>query len=249
MTGLSEGKLKRYERNILLTGVGVEGQQKLLASKVLIVGMGGLGSPVALYLAAAGVGTLGFIDHDIVGLSNLQRQVIHNFNDVGRPKVQSAAEKVNKLNMDITVNTYHQPLTETSAMEIIPDYQLVIDATDNFAARQLINKACLTLQIPFVYGGVLAMQGQVMTFVPGKGPCFSCLFRHTPPDNAPTTSTVGILGAVAGVIGTLQVAEAIKILLNLGQPLVGQLFAIDLLTMASDKIDVRPDPHCPVCSR
>jgi len=249
LAGLSEGKLKRYERNILLTGVGVEGQQKLLASKVLNVGMGGLGSPVALYLAAAGVGTLGVIDHDIVGLSNLQRQIIHNFNDVGRPKVQSAAEKINKLNMDLTVNTYNQPLTEISAMKIIPNYHLVIDATDNFATRQIINKACLTLQIPFVYGGVLAMQGQVMTFMPGNGPCFSCLFRRTPPDNAPTTSTVGILGAMAGVIGTLQAAEAIKILLKIGQPLVGQLFAIDLLTMSSDKIDVRRDPSCPVCGK
>lgn len=248
MTGLSEGKLRRYERNILLAGVGVEGQQKLLASRVLIVGMGGLGSPIALYLAAAGVGTLGIIDHDIVGLSNLQRQIMHNFNDVGRPKVQSAAEKISRLNQDIKVNTYYQTLTETTAKEIIPKYQLVVDATDNFSARQIINKTCWALGIPFIYGGVLAMQGQMMTIIPGRGPCFSCLFRGTPPENAPTTSTVGILGAMAGAIGTLQAAEAIKLLLNIGRPLVGQLYMIDLLTMSSEKIEVRRDPCCPVCS-
>lgn len=244
---MSGDKLKRYGRNILLTDVGVAGQQKLLAKKVLIVGMGGLGSPVALYLAAAGVGTLGIIDPDVVELSNLQRQIIHNFNDLRRPKVQSAKEKINRLNADIKVNTYQQSLTAASAQIIVPHYHLVIDATDNFTTRHTINNICLQLKIPFIYGGVLAMQGQVMSFIPGAGPCFSCIFPDSPPDKAPSTSTVGILGAVPGVIGALQVAEAIKLLLKIGQPLAGQLLTIDLLTMITDKIDVKQNPKCPVC--
>ncbi|MBM7853985.1 molybdopterin/thiamine biosynthesis adenylyltransferase [Desulfohalotomaculum tongense] len=247
MPAWGKEQLKRYSRNILLAGVGVAGQQKLLNSKVLIVGTGGLGSPVAFYLAAAGIGTLGLVDADKVDLSNLQRQIIHSTLDLGKPKVESAAEKLQALNKDIKVVTYSRPLTKENAEEIIGGYQLVVDATDNFPTRQLINGVCFKQRKPFIYGGVLAMQGQVMTFIPGRGPCFSCIFRNEPSKNAPTTSTIGILGAVAGVIGSIQASEAVKVLLNIGVPLVGRMFTINLLEMVSDQIEVRRDVYCPVC--
>lgn len=247
MKPLTEQQLKRYQRNILLDGVGQVGQQKLLNSKVLIIGAGGLGSPVAFYLAAAGVGTLGIMDADEVDLSNLQRQILHHSQDVGKPKVNSAKDKISVLNPDVTVITYRERLSRANALDIIKDYQLVVDATDNFITRQIMNQACLELNKPFVYGGVLAMQGQAMTIIPGHGPCFSCVFRNEPPANAPSTSTVGILGAVAGLIGTVQATEAIKILLNMGTPLVGRMFTVDLLSMYTDEVQVRPDSACPVC--
>lgn len=247
MPALDKEQLIRYKRNILLNGVGKLGQQKLLNSKVLIVGAGGLGSPAAYYLAAAGIGRIGIVDADTVDLSNLQRQIIHNFRDLGKPKAVSAAEKLRVLNSDVQVDIYNKMLTKNNAEEIISSYQVVIDATDNFAARQLINEVCYRLKKPFIYGGVLAMQGQVMTIVPDQGPCFSCIFRKEPPENAPTTSTVGILGAVAGVIGSVQVSETVKILLQMGSPLVGRMFTIDLAEMLTDLIEVSRDNSCPVC--
>ncbi|WP_031513596.1 HesA/MoeB/ThiF family protein [Desulfofalx alkaliphila] len=247
MSALNEQQLARYRRNILLASVGEEGQQKLLKSKVLVVGAGGLGSPVSYYLAAAGIGTLGILDDDVVDLSNLQRQILHTSADVGRPKVLSAADKLRALNPDINVITYQQKLNEESAEEIIADYQLVVDATDNFGTRQIMNRVCVKLGKPFIYGGVLAMQGQAMTVIPGEGPCFTCIFRNEPPANAPTTSTVGVLGAVAGLIGTIEATEAIKLLLKIGTPLVGRMFTVDLIGMNSDQVEVRRDLNCPVC--
>ncbi len=247
MNGLTKQQLIHYQRNILLNDFGTEGQQKLLQSKVLVTGAGGLGSPVLFYLAAAGVGTVGVIDSDTVDLSNLQRQVLHNIHDIGRPKAASAQEKLTALNPDVKVVTYHRRLTEKNAAEIIKDYQLVIDAADNFATRQIVNQVCVQQSKPFIYGGVLAYQGQAMTFIPGQGPCFSCIFRDAPPADAPTTSELGILGAVAGMIGCIEASEAVKVLLGIGEPLVGRMFTIDLFTMQCDQIEVKQDKHCPVC--
>lgn len=247
MSSLTDKQIKRYNRNILLRDFGVDGQQKLLNSKVLIVGAGGLGSPVAFYLAAAGIGTLGIVDSDEVDLSNLQRQIMHSTQDLGKAKVQSAVETIQALNGDVKVVPYNVPLNEDNANEIINDYQLVVDATDNFSTRQTINRACMKQSKPFIYGGVLAMQGQAMSIIPGQGPCFSCVFRNEPPDNAPTTSTDGILGAMAGAIGSIQVAEAVKILLDIGTPLVGRILTIDLMNMYTDQIEVKADVNCPVC--
>ena len=244
----TEERLLRYSRNILLKDVGVAGQEKLFAAKVLVIGAGGLGSPAALYLAAAGVGTIGIADGDRVDLSNLQRQILHTTADVGRPKVDSAAEKIVALNPDVVVRRYPEFLRDDSIRSIVRDYDFVIDATDSFAAKFLINDACVLEGVPFSHGGVLRFQGQTMTVLPGRSPCYRCVFSAPPPDDAvPTCSQAGILGAVAGMLGTIQAAEALKYITGAGRLLTGSLLTFDALDMVFRKVAVKRNPHCAAC--
>ncbi|ABO50775.1 UBA/THIF-type NAD/FAD binding protein [Desulforamulus reducens MI-1] len=239
---------KRYHRNIMLSGVGEEGQLKLLHSSVLVVGTGGLGSPVAYYLAAAGIGRLGLIDADVVDCSNLQRQIVHGTPDIGRFKVESAREKLLQINPDIDIRTYPHRMTEDNAEELVEQYHIVVDATDNLESRYILNKACINQKKPFIYGGVLSMVGQVMTIVPGKGPCFRCIFRELPGKRRPKgTDEVGILGSVAGTIGSIQATEVIKYLLGQGELLIGRLLTMDARSMSFADVEVKKDAQCPDC--
>jgi len=238
----TEDQLNRYSRNILLQEIGLDGQEKINNGKVLIVGNGGLGSAVALYLAAAGVGTIGLIDGDVVDLSNLQRQIIHSTADVGRPKVISAKEKINRLNPDVKVVTYHTLLTSENASGLIKDYDFIVSATDNFSAKFLINDACVLAGKPFSHGGILCFEGQTMTYVPGSA-CYRCLFQ-TPP---PTGAVAGVLGAVAGMLGTIQAAETLKFLTGTGELLTNRLLSFDARTMRFRTIQIKRLENCPVC--
>lgn len=241
-------ELTRYSRNIILKEVGVEGQDKLLESKVLIIGAGGLGSPAALYLAAAGVGTIGIADADEVDLSNLQRQVIHFTSDVHTPKVQSAKEKMQAINPGVKVNTYHTFVLAENIQDMIRDYDFVIDGTDNFPAKFLINDACVIAKKAFSHAGIIRFQGQLTTYVPGQGACYRCIFKEPPPKDAvPTCSQAGVIGAMGGIIGTLQALEAIKYLLGIGNLLTGYLLTFNALTMEFRKIKIKPDHNCRVC--
>jgi len=244
---LSSEQSARYRRNLLLPGFGEEGQRKLLDSGVLLVGAGGLGSPAALYLAAAGVGRIGILDHDRVDLSNLQRQVIHGTPDIGREKALSARETLIGINPRLVVEAHSALLTEANARELIAGYDMVLDCTDNFDTRFIINEACLSLKRPFVYGGVLSYTGQVLVIMPGQGPCFRCLYRNKPDRDVPDCSTVGVLGTVPGVIGTLQACEAIKYLAGIGELLVGRLLIYDALTATFTEVALERDPGCPYC--
>lgn len=246
---LTEEQRQRYQRNILLAGVGPEGQEKLLRSSVLLVGTGGLGSPAAFYLAAAGVGRIGLIDGDTVSLSNLQRQILHTTADLGRAKVISAGEKLKALNPELRLETYQEVFNESVAEGLIKKYDFVIDCTDNFPSRFIINRACVRLKKPFVYGGVLAWAGQTFTVMPGEGPCFECIFREAPSADAPTTSEVGVLGAVPGVIGTIQAAEAIRFILGIGELLVGRILTYDALSASFYEVTVSRDGNCPACGQ
>ena len=233
----------------MMTSLIRKGQKKLLNAKALIIGAGGLGAPAAMYLAAAGVGTIGIVDADEVDLSNLQRQIIHATKDLGKPKVQSAKETMNDLNPDVTVNTYHTFVTSENIREIIRDYDFIIDGTDNFPAKFLINDACVMEKKPFSHAGIIRFKGQLMTYVPGEGPCYRCVFRDPPPKDAvPTCKQAGVVGAMGGVIGSLQAMEAIKYIVGKGQLLTGYLLTYDALTMDFRKIKL---PHntenCPVC--
>ena len=246
---LTAAQMERYSRHILLREMGTEGQEKLLHAKVLILGAGGLGSPAALYLAAAGVGTIGIADADEVDLSNLQRQIIHTTADIGKAKVQSAKETLQAVNPDVTVKTYHTFVTPENIMELIADYDLIVDATDNFPSKFLINDACVMAKKPFSHAGVLGFQGQLMTYVPGQGPCYRCIFGDVPPEDAvPTCKQVGIIGAVAGVIGSLQAMEAVKYLIGRGDLLTGCLLTFDAMTMEWRKGRLPADTSgCAVC--
>jgi len=244
---LTANQQELYKRNILLNGVGEAGQEKLLKSGVLVVGAGGLGSPVAYYLAAAGVGRMGLIDADTVGLSNLQRQILHTVPDLGRPKVVSAAEKLKALNPELDLELHQKLFDAETAADLVPNYDIVIDCTDNFATRYTINEACLKADKPFVYGGVLAWAGQLFTILPGRGPCFRCIFRTEPPPDTPSTSELGILGAVPGVIGVLQATEAIRYLLGIGKLLVGRMLIYDALSATFSEVALERDPDCPSC--
>jgi len=244
----SEEQVIRYSRHIILQEVGGEGQKKICAGKVLVIGTGGLGSPVAYYLAAAGIGTLGIIDDDVVDLSNLQRQILHSTADIGRPKVESAREKLKGLNPDCNVVTYHKRLTASNILEIIRDYDIVVDGTDNFATRFVTNDACIMAGKPFVHGGILRFAGQALTVVPGEGPCFRCIFREPPPPGAvPTCSQAGVLGVLAGTIGLIQATEVLKYLLGKGDLLIGRLLTYDALPMKFREVQVKRNPQCPVC--
>lgn len=246
----TEEQLERYSRHIILQDVGVEGQQKIMAGKVLIIGAGGLGAPAALYLAAAGIGTIGLVDADRVELSNLQRQVIHFTPDVGKPKVISAKEKIEAINPDARVVVYQERALAKNILGIIEDqdYDFLVDGTDNFPAKFLINDACVMARKPFSHGGILRFDGQTMTYAPGNA-CYRCVFENPPPLNAvPSCSQAGILGAVAGMLGTIQAAEALKFLIGKGELLTNRLLIFNALNMNFRSVGVRRNPQCPVCS-
>ena len=242
-------QLERYSRHIILKEVGAKGQKKLLNAKVLIIGAGGLGAPAAMYLAAAGVGTIGIADADEVDLSNLQRQIIHTTADIGKAKVQSAKETMQAINPDITVNTYRTFVTSENIMELIADYDFIIDGTDNFPAKFLINDACVMAKKPFSHAGIIRFKGQLMTYVPDQGPCYRCVFQEPPPKDAvPTCKQAGVIGAMGGVIGSLQAMEAIKYIIGKGELLTGQLLTYDALTMQFHKIKLPKNTSgCAVC--
>lgn len=247
---LTNEQLNRYSRHITLKEVGVKGQEKLLESKVLVIGTGGLGSPATLYLAAAGIGTIGLVDGDAVELSNLQRQVIHQTKDIGKAKVLSAGETISEMNPDIKVVTYHEMVEAATITTIIDDqdYDFIIDATDNFPAKFLINDACVLAGKPFSHAGVIRFFGQTMTYLPGKGPCYRCIFNSPPPPGSvPGGKEAGILGAIAGIIGTIQATEAIKYVLGIGELLNGHLLTYDALDMNFRKVKLINNERCAVC--
>ncbi|MDO8682198.1 MAG: molybdopterin-synthase adenylyltransferase MoeB [Armatimonadota bacterium] len=240
--------IERYSRQILLQQVGGKGQEKLLASRVLIVGAGGLGAPASMYLAAAGVGTIGLIDGDNVDLSNLQRQIVHFTDDLGSPKVDSAAEKLTAINPAVQVETYHERATAGNIMDIVRQYDFVLDGTDNFPAKFLINDACYFAGIPFSHAGILRFDGQLFTTVPGQSACYRCVFGGPPPPGAvPSCSQAGVLGAMAGVIGCLQATEALKFLLGVGDLLTDRILVFDALKMSFREVKVKRNPRCPLC--
>ncbi|ABB31800.1 UBA/THIF-type NAD/FAD binding protein [Geobacter metallireducens RCH3] len=244
----TEEQIERYSRHIILKEVGGKGQKKLLEGKVMVIGAGGLGAPIALYLAAAGVGTIGIADADVVDLSNLQRQVIHFTPDVGKPKVESAREKMEAINPDVTVRTYQEWISAANIARIIADYDFVIDGTDNFAAKFLINDACVMAGKPYSHGGILQFVGQTMTIKPGESPCYRCIFPAPPPKDAiPTCSQAGVIGVLPGVIGTIQATEAIKYLLGKGALLTGHIMMYDALEMNFRKVKLNRNRKCPVC--
>ncbi len=245
---MNEEQIERYSRNIILKGVGGKGQKRLLQSKVLIIGAGGLGAPVALYLAAAGVGTIGLVDGDAVDLSNLQRQVIHFTADVGIPKVDSAKDKINRLNPDVEVKIHKERVWASNIREIIRDYDFIVDGTDNFPAKFLINDACVLYGKPYSHAGILKFNGQTITVLPGKSACYRCLFIAPPPAGAvPSCSEAGVLGGMAGVIGTIQAVEVLKYLLGLGDLLTDRLLVFEALPMRFREVKVKRNPACPVC--
>jgi molybdopterin/thiamine biosynthesis adenylyltransferase len=240
----------RYSRHLLLPEVGQEGQQKLLDAKVLLLGAGGLGSPAALYLAAAGVGTLGIVDNDVVDVSNLQRQVIHSTDRVGVSKVDSAEETIRGLNPDVQVEKYAVRLGPENIMEIIKGYDVVVDGLDNFPTRYLLNDASVRLQIPVVSAAILGFEGQLSVFKPYDGPCYRCLFPYPPPaELAPSCGANGVLGVLPGTMGLLQATEVIKLILGEGNPLIGRLMLYDALEASFSEVRIPRDPQCPICSR
>ncbi len=244
----TEDQISRYSRHILLPEVGGKGQKKIAKARMFVVGAGGLGSPVALYLAAAGVGTIGLIDSDVVDLSNLQRQVLHHTPDVGRSKVLSAKEKILAINPDITVETYEDRFTSSNALELIRDYDVVIDGVDNFPAKFLINDACFFANKPLVHGGILRFDGRLFTIIPGQSACFRCIFKNPPrPGLVPSCQEAGIIGVVAGIIGTLQATEALKLVLGIGRPLTDRLLDFDARTTQFREIRTKRNPNCQLC--
>jgi molybdopterin/thiamine biosynthesis adenylyltransferase/rhodanese-related sulfurtransferase len=241
---------QRYSRHFLLPEVGVAGQQKLLDAKVLLLGAGGLGSPTALYLAAAGVGTLGIVDDDTVDVSNLQRQVIHTTESVGTPKVDSAERAIHDLNPDVDVRKYQVRLDASNIVDIIKDYDIVVDGVDNFPTRYLLNDASVRLKIPVVSAAILGFEGQLSVFAPYDGPCYRCLFRQPPPaELAPSCGANGVLGVLPGTMGLLQATEVVKLIIGQGSPLIGRLLIYDALDATTTELKVRRDPECPICSR
>jgi sulfur-carrier protein adenylyltransferase/sulfurtransferase len=245
---LSAEQRNRYQRHLLLPEVGDAGQQKLLDSKVLLLGAGGLGSPAALYLAAAGVGTLGIIDMDVVDASNLQRQILHNIDRVGERKVDSAKKTLTAINPDVNVVTYDVRLGADNVLDIIDGYDLIVDGTDNFPTRYLVNDASLLKRIPVVHGSIFRFEGQATVFAPYVGPCYRCLIPEPPPPElAPSCAEAGVLGVLPGIVGSIQAIEAIKVLLGLGEPLIGRLLAYDSLEQSFRTFKVNRDPNCPSC--
>ena len=245
---LTAEEVRRYGRHLVLPDVGREGQRRLKAGRILLVGAGGLGSPAALYLAAAGVGTLGLIDFDVVDLSNLQRQVLHGTSDVGRSKLDSARDRIQDVNPNVAVDTYEMRLTRANALDILGDYDVIVDGTDNFATRYLTNDACVLLGKPNVYGSIFRFEGQASVFATDAGPCYRCLYPEPPPPGlVPSCAEGGVLGVLPGIVGTIQATEALKLLLGVGEPLIGRLLLIDALATQFRTVRLERDPACPAC--
>lgn len=247
----TEDQVTRYARHIILPGIGGDGQRKLLGAKVLAVGAGGLGSPVAMYLAAAGVGTLGIVDFDRVDLTNLQRQILHTSEDVGRPKVESAVEHLRAINPTIEIVGHDALLNSENAFEILEPYDLIVDGTDNFPVRYLVNDATQMLGKPLVYGSIYQFEGQATVFLPGEdAPCYRCLFPEPPPPGTvPSCAEGGVFGVLPGIVGSIQATEAVKLITGVGEPLVGRLLIFDAAAMEFTTVKVRWDPECPVCGK
>ena len=247
VAALTPYQVKRYSRHIIMPQVGSSGQRKLLNASVLIVGAGGLGSPIAVYLSLAGVGTIGIVDFDTVDVTNLQRQILHQNDDVGRSKVQSAVETLNAYNPDINVITHEVPITSANAMDIIPNYDVIINGADNFPARYLVNDAAYLAGKPLVDGSILLFDGQATTYLPGKG-CYRCLFPEPPPPGeVPSCAEAGVLGVLPGMVGTIQATEAAKVIMGVGETLTGRLLLIDALDMEFRTVKLRRNPECPLC--
>lgn len=245
---LSHKEIRRYSRHLIMPEVGMKGQRKLKAASVLLIGTGGLGSPLAMYLSAAGVGRIGLVDYDVVDESNLQRQVIHGTKDIGRPKLESARETMLDINPHIQVDTYHAPLTSENALDILAPYDVIVDGTDNFPTRYLVNDACVLLGKPNVYGSIFRFEGQASVFDAQNGPCYRCLFPEPPPPGlVPSCAEGGVLGVLPGTIGAIQATETVKLILGIGETLVGRLLLYDALNMTFDFVKLRKNPRCPVC--
>jgi molybdopterin/thiamine biosynthesis adenylyltransferase/rhodanese-related sulfurtransferase/molybdopterin converting factor small subunit len=245
---LAPDEIRRYSRHLVMPEVGMEGQKRLKAARVLLVGAGGLGSPLALYLAAAGVGTLGLVDHDVVEFSNLQRQVLHGTKDVGRPKLASARDRILDVNPNVEVQLHETRLASANALEILREYDIVVDGTDNFPTRYLVNDACVLLGKPNVYGSIFRFEGQASVFYAAAGPCYRCLYPEPPPPGlVPSCAEGGVLGVLPGLVGAIQATETIKLVLGRGRPLIGRLLLVDALKMRFREVRLRKDPACPVC--
>ena len=245
---LSKEEFKRYSRHLILPEVGLEGQRKLKAAKVLCIGAGGLGSPVAMYLAAAGVGTIGIVDFDVVDFSNLQRQILHSTPDVGKPKLQSAKEKLTAMNPHVNIVTHDAALSSENALELFKPYDIVVDGTDNFPTRYLVNDACVILGKPNAYGSIFRFEGQASVFATKEGPCYRCLYPEPPPPGlVPSCAEGGVLGVLPGIIGCIQANETIKLIIGAGEPLIGRFLIFDALRMKFRELKLRKDPDCPVC--
>ncbi|MFV1986395.1 MAG: molybdopterin-synthase adenylyltransferase MoeB [Gemmatimonadota bacterium] len=245
---LSSEEIQRYGRHLSIPEVGPEGQMRLKDAGVLLIGAGGLGSPAALYLAAAGVGRLGLVDHDVVELSNLQRQILHDTEAIGRTKLESAAERLTAINPNVRIETFETRLDSSNALEIMEGWDIVVDGSDNFPTRYLVNDACIFLGIPFAYGAILRFEGQASLFATADGPCYRCLFREPPPPGlVPNCAEAGVLGVLPGIVGAIQATEVIKWILGAGDSLAGRLLLIDALRMEFRSLNISPDPECPVC--
>jgi sulfur-carrier protein adenylyltransferase/sulfurtransferase len=248
-TSLAQEEILRYSRHLIMPEVGLAGQKKLKAASVLLIGAGGLGAPVAMYLAAAGIGRLGLVDYDVVDVTNLQRQIIYGTKDVGRPKLASAVERIHDINPYVQIDPYQEPLTSSNALRILAPYDVVIDGTDNFPTRYLTNDACVLLGKPNIYGSIFRFEGQASVFYAKEGPCYRCLFPEPPPPGlVPSCAEGGVLGVLPGTIGAIQATEAIKLILGIGQPLIGRMLLYDALNMVFDEVRLQKNPDCLVCS-
>jgi adenylyltransferase/sulfurtransferase len=248
LPALSGDEVRRYSRHLILPEVGMDGQRALKAAKVLCIGAGGLGSPAAMYLAAAGVGTLGLVDFDVVDMSNLQRQLLHGTNDIGRPKLDSAKDRLHDLNPNVHVETYETALSSANALELFASYDVILDGTDNFPTRYLVNDACVLLGKPNAYGSIFRFEGQASVFATKDGPCYRCLYPEPPPPGlVPSCAEGGVLGVLPGIIGTIQATETIKLILGVGEPLIGRFLIFDALRMRFRELKLRKDADCPVC--
>jgi adenylyltransferase/sulfurtransferase len=245
---LTQPEVARYSRHLIMPEVGMDGQKRLKAASVLLIGAGGLGSPLALYLAAAGVGRIGLVDFDVVDFSNLQRQVLHGTPDVGRPKLQSAKDRLNAINPEVIVDLFETRLTSQNALRICDPYDIIIDGTDNFPTRYLVNDVCVLLDKPNVYGSIFRFDGQASVFHPPQGPCYRCLYPEPPPPGeVPSCAEGGVLGILPGLIGCIQATEAVKLIIGKGEPLIGRLVLYDALAMKFREFKVRRNPKCPIC--